>query len=212
MDGDPPPRRPAAGRLPHPVARRRHRPGRPARIPAPRRRAPHRLERHRAAADALRAPVHRRPRAHRLVPARPVGQRRLRLGRRHQAGGVDRLRRAAGARAHAPRQPRRRDALRQPGRRRAAAAQRRACTCWTCCSACAAAAARPRPRQRHLAGRPAAHRRRHDQAPLAGVRGLRLHQRSPAGRTRWRAWRSATRWSRCACTTRWRWRCPTSAW
>jgi hypothetical protein len=76
----PPPRRPAAGRLPHAVPRRRRRPGRPARVPAARRRAPHRLERHRAAAAALRAPVHRGPRPHRLVPARPVGQRRLRLG------------------------------------------------------------------------------------------------------------------------------------
>ena len=52
VDGDPPARRPAAGRLPHPDARRRPRPGRPARVPAPRRRAPHRLERHRAAADS----------------------------------------------------------------------------------------------------------------------------------------------------------------
>ena len=71
VDGDPPPRRPAAGRLPHAVARRRPGPGRPARVPAPRRRAPHRLERHGAAADALRAPVHRRPRARGLVPGRP---------------------------------------------------------------------------------------------------------------------------------------------
>ena len=43
-----PARWPAAGRLPHAVARLRARPGRPARVPAPRRRAPHRLERHRA--------------------------------------------------------------------------------------------------------------------------------------------------------------------
>jgi hypothetical protein len=119
MDGDPPPRRPAAGRLPHAVPRRRRRPGRPARIPVPRRRAPHRLERHRAAAAALRAPVHRGPRPHRLVPARPVGQRRLRLGRRHQAG-VTPVRGHAGACDHAPRQPRRRAALRQQGRHRAA--------------------------------------------------------------------------------------------
>ena len=73
MDRDPPPRRPAAGRLPHAVARRRARPRRPARVPAPRRRPPHRLERDRAAAAAVCAPVHRGPRDHRLVPARPVG-------------------------------------------------------------------------------------------------------------------------------------------
>ena len=80
------------------LARRRRRPGRPARIPVARRRAPHRLERHRAAADALRAPVHRRPRPGRVVPARPVRQRRLRLRRRHQAGRVQRrFRRHAGA-------------------------------------------------------------------------------------------------------------------
>ena len=36
--------------------------------------------------------------------------------RRHQAGGVGRLRRHAGARDHAPRQPRRRAAVRQPCR------------------------------------------------------------------------------------------------
>ena len=47
------------------------RPGRPARVPAPRRRAPHRLERHGAPADAARARVHRRPRDGRLVPAGP---------------------------------------------------------------------------------------------------------------------------------------------
>ena len=71
MDGDPPSRRAAAGRLPHAVPRLRPRPRRPARVPAPRRRAPHRLERHRAAADAVRARVQRGPRGHRLVPARP---------------------------------------------------------------------------------------------------------------------------------------------
>ena len=71
MDGAAPPGRPAAGRLPHADARRRHRPGRPARVPAARRRAPHRLERHRPAGDAPCAPVHRGPRDDGLVPARP---------------------------------------------------------------------------------------------------------------------------------------------
>jgi hypothetical protein len=44
------PRRAAARRLPHAVPRRRARSRRPARVPVQRRRAPHRLERHRAAA------------------------------------------------------------------------------------------------------------------------------------------------------------------
>ncbi len=50
MDGDPAARRAAAGQLSHLDARGRPGPGGPARIPAPRRRAPHRLERHGAAA------------------------------------------------------------------------------------------------------------------------------------------------------------------
>ena len=45
----------------------------------PRRRPPHRLERHRAAADALRARVQRGARGHRVVPARPEPVGRLRL-------------------------------------------------------------------------------------------------------------------------------------
>jgi hypothetical protein len=76
----------------------------------------------------LRAPVHRRPRPDRLVPAGPVGQRRLRLGRRHQAGRHRRFRGHAGACDDAPRQPRRRadvrhkvDTVLPPARR--------ACTC-----------------------------------------------------------------------------------
>jgi hypothetical protein len=50
------------------------------------------------------------------------------------------------------------------------------------------------------------------QAPFAGVRGVRLHQRSPAGPTRWA--RLARRHEVVAVrlSTRWRWRCPTSAW
>ena len=46
VDGDPPARRAAAGRLPHAVPRLRPRSRRPARIPVPRRRPAHRLERH----------------------------------------------------------------------------------------------------------------------------------------------------------------------
>ena len=180
-----------------------------------RRRAPHRLERHRAAAAALCAPVPRGPRPDRLVPARPVGQRRLRLRRRHQARRLGRLRGRAGARDDAARQPRRRAALRRrDGATRVLPPRRVAHACAaSCCSACAAAAARP-PRRAAAprcttccAAADGVHA-----AALAGLRGVRLHQRARAGRTRSAAWRAATTWSRCACSTRWRWPCPTSAW
>ena len=51
----------------------------------PRRRPPHRLERDRAAADAVRPRVQRGSRRHRVVPARPQPVGRLRLARRAQA-------------------------------------------------------------------------------------------------------------------------------
>ena len=61
--------RPAAGRLPDAVPRRRPGSGRSARIPVSRRCPPHRLERHRAPGDALCARLSRGPGNHGLVPA-----------------------------------------------------------------------------------------------------------------------------------------------
>ena len=194
VDGDPPPRRPAAGRLPHAVARRRPRPRRPARVPAPRRRAPHRLERHRAAAAALRAPVHRRPRADRLVPARPVR-------RASTSAPTDvtkrtrraRVRRRAGAPADAPRQPRRRAALRHRGRHRAAGAQRPPARAAP--AAAHGCAARPRPRRGATDLRDLLHRRRSASIKrrCTRLRRLRLHQRAGLGAGARRSSRGATR-------------------
>ena len=79
--GRPPPRRAAAGRLPHGVARHRHRLRRPARLHAGGRRPAHRLERHRPAGRAVRPAVHRGPRPDRLAGARPVGVDALRRRR-----------------------------------------------------------------------------------------------------------------------------------
>ena len=84
---------------------------------------------------ALRAPVHRRPRALGLVPGRPVGERRLRLEPLHQAATIAREFVAVLARLLTrARQPRRRPALRQPGRHRAAGARRPRRTSSSCCS------------------------------------------------------------------------------
>jgi MoxR-like ATPase len=60
----------------------------PARVPVPRRRPAHRLERHGAPADAVRARVHRGPRGQRVVPARPLGVGRLRQLGEAQARGL----------------------------------------------------------------------------------------------------------------------------
>ena len=77
-----------------------------------RRRPLHRLERHRADGRAVRARVHRGPRAHRLVPARPEPVGRLRHGR----GGPPEADRPHRLRDDARPAP---DPARQPGRRRA---------------------------------------------------------------------------------------------
>ena len=81
---DPSARRAPAGRSPYAVLRLGHRLRRPARVPGAGRRALHRLERDRAPRRALRAPVHRRPRAHRLAAARPVVVDGLRSRRTHR--------------------------------------------------------------------------------------------------------------------------------
>ena len=109
----PPPRRAAAGRLPHAVPRHRHRLRRPARVPARRRPAPHRLERHRPHGRAVRARVPRGPRGHRVAAARPLGVDGLRPGRAAQGRRARRGRRDAGAAAGPRRQPGRRAALRR---------------------------------------------------------------------------------------------------
>src|SRR5690348_13645066 len=87
MAGHPPPRRAPDGRLPHRPPGSGNRPGRPARLHRGRRRAAHRLERHRAAERAAAARVHRGPGAHRVAGPRPVGvhgrgDARARQGRR----------------------------------------------------------------------------------------------------------------------------------
>ena len=61
------------GAVPHGVPRHRHRLRRPARVHPRGRRPAHRLERDRPAGRAVRPPVHRGPRPHRLAGARPVG-------------------------------------------------------------------------------------------------------------------------------------------
>ena len=69
--GAAPPRRAAAGRLPHGVPRHRRRRRRPAGVPVRRRPAPHRLERHRPHGHHPRARVRGGPRGHGVAAARP---------------------------------------------------------------------------------------------------------------------------------------------
>ena len=146
-----------------------------------RRRPPHRLERHRADGHAVRAPVHRGPRADGVAAARPVAVDGLRPDRPAEGARPQRARDDLRPAAHPRRQPRRRDPLRQRGR-----------------------GARSPPRQRPEPGaraRPAScmrppgpQRRRHrpdagcsstpharDPAPLAGLPRLRLHHRARLG-------------------------------
>ena len=127
--GDPPPRRAAAGRLPHDVPRGRHRLPRPARVRARRRRPPHRLERDRADGHAVRAPVHGGPRAHGLAPARPLAVDGVRPDRPAEGARPLRAGDDLRAAAHAQRQPGRGRALRQRGRGHAAAARAAATRC-----------------------------------------------------------------------------------
>ena len=111
LDGHPPPRRAAARRLPRPRPGPRHRAGRDPRVRARRRRAPHRLERHRPHTASPRPRDHRRPRAGDVVAGRPVGQPRLRHRLAREARlAIGRRRRGDGL-PHGPR--------RQPARRRA---------------------------------------------------------------------------------------------
>ena len=132
--------------------------------------------------DAVRPRVHRGPRDQRLVPARPEPVGRLRDGRGGppEADRADRLRDDAGPAADAPRQPRRRHPVRRPGRADdpgrqrpgpgPAAHRRPACASRGC-------PARRSPTSPPLldAGQQG------DQAPLARVRHLRLHQRARLG-------------------------------
>ena len=69
-----------------------------------------------------------------LLDLEPVG--RLRLGRREEAVGGHRLRHRAGADAHAPWQPRRRDVLRRRRGHRDSRARAAAATCCTSCTGC----------------------------------------------------------------------------
>ena len=138
-----------------PTSTGRDRLRRPAHVHAGGRRPAHRLERHRPPRRALRAPVHRGPRAHRVAAARPLARRwtfgaaGARQGRRaHRAG------RHAGPAAGPRRQPRRRAAV-----RRARGAGR-------------AAAHRPHPRAaaaHELAKRPPARRRTGTTTDLAAL-------------------------------------------
>ena len=129
MAGHPPPRRPPAGLVPHALLRRRHRLRRPAQVHPRRRRAPHRLERHRPPRRAVRAPVHRGPRAHGVAAARPLAVDGLRPRRAGQGRRAHRAGRHARPAAVARRQPRRRDAVRRPARADDPAAHRVAPTC-----------------------------------------------------------------------------------
>ena len=109
--------------------RRRVRRGAP--LPAGRRRAHHRLERHRPHGLAVRQAVRRGARPHGVPGGRRLGQPRLRLARHPQARPGGRARRTAGVRRAAQPRPRRRGA----GHRQAGAApppQRRATRCCGC--------------------------------------------------------------------------------
>ena len=69
------------------LPRARHRLPRPARVRVGRRRAPHRLERHRADGRAVRPGVRRGPRGHRLAAARPLRVDGLRPRRAAEGAG-----------------------------------------------------------------------------------------------------------------------------
>ena len=218
MDGDPPPRRPAAGRLPHAVPRRRARPGRPARIPARTTTC--------ATSTGTSPRGCRQPHVRQFTEDRELnawflldlsGSVDFGSQRAHQAGGVGELRRRAGARCS----------------RATATASARCCTAPGRRACCRRAAGRShvlellqRMRMRPAPPKPTRAAARHRlaqtllQTRAAGMmrRAARWSSSSPtssarpAGKTRWRAWRGATRCWRCGCTTRSRWSCPTSAW
>ena len=116
-----------------------------------RRRPPHRLERHRAPADALRARVQRGARGHRVVPARPEPVGGLRLAASCRSARSRPSSSPCWRAPHPPRQPRRRAVLRRaastPSSRRAAAGARCCTSCTGCCRGPSRAqSARHRPR------------------------------------------------------------------
>ena len=187
VDGDPPPRRPAAGRLPHAVARRRPRTWPTCASTSTTTTSATSTGTSRRGCRALRARVHRRPRDEppgSCSDLEPVG--RLRLGRARKrnvsaefVAVLARLLTRHGNRVGALLYGSGVDTViptaRRPPPRAAPAAQH-------------AAAARHRretgtTRLRDLLASAASA----DQAPLHRVRGLRLHQRARLGATRWPA-------------------------
>ena len=213
LEGHPPPRRRPPGRLPKPLPRQRHRSGRPARVPARRRRAVHRLERHRPHGHAVRPRVRRGSRDHGLVPAGPQPLGRLRhawtrervkrtvlidfvatlarlLTRRGNRVGAMFYGSAARADDPGPGRPRPGPAAhRRPARTSRAWRTRRSRT-WRRCSRAGAA---------------------RDQAPLAGLHRLGLHQRSRAGSGRSACSTGGTKSWPSGCSTRARSSCRTWA-
>ena len=207
VDGDPSAGRPAPGRLPHPVPRLRPRPRRPARIPVPRRRAPHRLERHRAHADALRAAVQRGPRGRRLVPARPwarvdFGSRRTKRACRAEFVAVL----ARMLTRHGNRWAR---CCTRAGRHRAACAQRPAPRAANCCNAWSTPPTRGRRRTRRTCATAEQAQRSIPRRSLVFVVSDFIS--TPGWGSALACSPSGTRCWPFASTTRWRWSCPTSA-
>ncbi len=159
--------------------------------------------------DPACAPVHRRARPHRLVPARPLAVDRLRLAAQ-QARSLRSLRRRDGLARAAPRQPRRRGAVWLVTRHRAAGQERA-----HACAAPDAAHARAAVGGRHrhdAAGRSDRARAAVDQAPLGRLRRLRLHQRIGLGSVDGAAGAKARRGGGAPVRPAGDASCPSSAW
>ena len=211
VDGDAPSRRPAARRLPHAVPRLRARPRRPARVPVSRRRAAHRLERHRAPADAVRARVQRGSRSHRVVPARPQPVGRFRLAATCASARCRPISsRCSRASSRGTATASARSFYGDDVDTRDSRAQRVGGTCCTSCTGCSAAAARADRRTTDLD----AFLRAAFPAIIRAARSCSSSRISSArrgwDRRRSRSSRSGTRCSPCGCTIRSRTSCPTS--
>ena len=129
--------------------------------------------------DAVRAPVRRRPRADGLVAARPLARRWGSARRPTEGARAHRVRRharAAASPAAATASARSSTTTRSSGSSSRAAVATRCCASpATCCDPPATTGDGDRPQ------RPLPHRAEQHQAAVAGLRGLRLHQRARMG-------------------------------